>query len=182
MKTREIPVCPNDILLYEGDDSGIYAKSHSINEDFGGIRWCSSDCSVIRVDPYTGDILAVGAGVAEIWGSTVFGERITEICSVTVLRHTVYVESIRFSPYSVDLKVGDVTTLTPSIFPENTSYPEVTWHSTNACVATVTAGTVYAKENGETTIVAAAMDDSEVCGYCCVTVHDGDIETLAGGA
>lgn len=81
------------------------------------------------------------------------------------------VESIWFDTSEYNLLVGETTTLSANVYPEDAANREVTWESTNEYIATVSSdGSVTAVNEGNCWIYCFATDGSGVFGYCHVTV------------
>lgn len=75
----------------------------------------------------------------------------------------VKVTEFTLSDTNVELPVGSQTTLRTTIKPANASPAEVTWHSSNEAVATVTNGAVMGVAAGECDIIAICQSQSAVC-------------------
>ncbi len=88
----------------------------------------------------------------------------------------IHVESISVSPQNVNLLEGKEITLTATVLPENTDYPNVVWSSSDESVATVSeTGVVTAISEG-TAIISATSDG--VSGTCTVTVKTPEENVL----
>ncbi len=80
-------------------------------------------------------------------------------------------ESILLSQKTLKMKVGESAKLTASVLPENASYTQVKWSSSDPSVAAVGEdGTVSATESGTTVITAQNAGNPEICDTCTVTV------------
>ena len=72
---------------------------------------------------------------------------------------TVSVTSVSLHPATLTLTVGDTGNLTPTLLPENATNRNVTWSSSNAAIANVTAqGVVNAVSPGTATITVRTVD------------------------
>ena len=81
------------------------------------------------------------------------------------------VSGISMNKTSLEMNVGENTTLVATVYPTNASNKNVKWNSSNTTVATVsTAGLVYANAYGTTTITATTEDGNKVAS-CVVTVN-----------
>ena len=85
------------------------------------------------------------------------------------------VTSIKLSTTSTTISVGESTTLTATIAPENATDKTITWSSSNTSVATVTNGRVTAISVGTATITAQAGSAKAVC---TVTVNPIDVASV----
>lgn len=85
----------------------------------------------------------------------------------------VSVQEVSLSSRNLELKTNDVHSLSATVLPENATYKNVTWLSSNPDVALVSnTGYIVAKATGKATITATATDGSNLCGTCEVTVTD----------
>lgn len=82
-----------------------------------------------------------------------------------------YVTSLSLNASSLlFVQTGETKTLTATVTPANANMPELVWRTSNASVATVSAGTVRAVGNGSCVITASAADGSEKKAECRVDV------------
>lgn len=82
------------------------------------------------------------------------------------------VTSVSLNKDSLTLDVGESSTLTATITPDNASNKSINWESSNTGVATVdTSGKVTAVAQGTTTITATAADGSGKSAECSVMVN-----------
>ena len=116
----------------------------------------SSDPSIIEVDE-EGKIMGKGVGTAEIMVTTRNGK--TARKNITV--HPVYVLSIELTDVEKML-CGRPQLLKASFTPEDATYQEVIWESSDKSIATIEDGMVYPLKCGEITITATATDDHHV--------------------
>lgn len=86
----------------------------------------------------------------------------------------VMVDSITLNDTSLSVKVGDTSTLEATISPENATYQNISWSSSDDDVATVENGVVTGISAGTATIFATADGKSATCS---VTVVDPDTAT-----
>lgn len=132
--------------------------------------WNSSDETVAMVDN-NGIVSALKAGTATI---TVTCGSLTAICEVTVFDVTATNVEIDYS--ELNLISGQIQQLTATVYPENTTFPVVTWATSDASVATVSDdGLVTAIASGKATITAICGD---VAGECTVDVTAPEPEEI----
>ena len=117
------------------------------------LTWESSDNTTVTVDEF-GKITGIKIGTADITVKTHNGLSATG--KITV--HPVYVESVEISDVEYML-CGRPQRLQVSVFPEDATYREVTWNSSNNDIATVIDGMVYPKQCGEVEVTATAIDN-----------------------
>lgn len=95
---------------------------------------------------------------------------VTDAVTYTVTYEKILVTKITLDSTSETLTVGDNTTLTATVTPDDAFDTSVQWSTNNAKVATVTDGTVTAVAAGIAEITATAKDGSGVKATCRITV------------
>ena len=95
---------------------------------------------------------------------------VTDAVTYTVTYEKILVTKITLDSTSETLTVGDDTTLTATVTPDDAFDTSVQWSTNNAKVATVTNGTVTAVAAGTAEITATAKDGSGVKATCRITV------------
>lgn len=146
------------------------------------VTWSSNNTSVATVS--SGKITAIGNGTATITCKTADGGY-SAACVVTV---TTKVTGVSLNSTSVQLNVGNTSSLTATVSPVSASNKSVTWSSSNTAVATVSGGKVTAVANGTATITCKTADGGYTAA-CTVTVKtpvsgvtlDRDSATLKAG-
>ena len=129
------------------------------------VTWTTSDATVATVD--NGVITAKKVGTATITAKA--GDK-TATCEVTVVATPV--TSISLDKTSASLKAGETVTLTVTFNPDNATDKTVTWTTSDATVATVDKGVVFANKVGDATITAKASGKTATC---TITVAKGDV-------
>ncbi|MCM1522175.1 MAG: C10 family peptidase [Muribaculaceae bacterium] len=133
------------------------------------VSWRSSMESVATVDQ-NGVVKAVGLGVTTIKVTTKgWGPEYSATCTVTVVEPTVEATGVTLDVNSKELTVGEEFTLTATVSPNNATDKTVTWTTSNAAVATVSAaGVVKGIAAGNATITATTTNGKTAA--CAVTV------------
>ena len=126
------------------------------------VTWTSSNPDVVTVDQQ-GRITGVGAGKAVITAEA--GDK-TATCPVTV---TVAAQSIALNQTDIEMNVGESTTLTATLLPEDCT-SDIFWYSSDSNVVSVENGVLTAHATGQATIHAAV--DGVPDAVCTVTVTD----------
>jgi len=92
-----------------------------------------------------------------------------DVCAVTVIQP---VTSVELTPPSLNLFIGNESTLIAKVSPENASNKTITWASSNESVASVVDGKVTAKAVGVATITVTTQDGnkSATCGISVAAV------------
>ena len=94
---------------------------------------------------------------------------------------TTPVTSVTLNNSSLTMKVGDTQQLTATVYPTNASNKQVTWSSSKSNVATVSNGSVTAKDSGNT-VITVTTSDGGYTATCNVTVEpkeDGTTTTVS---
>lgn len=91
------------------------------------------------------------------------GEKVTiTVETVEPTSTDVPVSSIEINSENLTLKVGDTTTLTATVNPDNATDKTITWSSSTPAVATISdAGVINALDVGQTTITAKAGEQTD---------------------
>lgn len=128
------------------------------------IAWTSSNESVALVDGY-GNVSVIATGTATITVTTEDGGY-TAQCMVNV---TQPVTGVSLNSSSLDVNVGSIAELIPTVEPANASNKSVIWSSSNEGIATVVNGTVTAHNIGEA-IITVTTNDGGYTATCTVNV------------
>ncbi len=123
----------------------------------GKITWTSTNEAVATVED--GVVALIGPGECDIVAAC---QGKTAVCHVTatVIMATGVALSLEFAK----MEVGSSLTLTASVLPDDATYKNVTWATTDSAVATVNDGLVTAVAPGECFITAT-------CGECQAMCH-----------
>lgn len=93
--------------------------------------------------------------------------------SQSICKNYIAPQSITLSHSSIELIVGNTTTLTATLLPANASNNNILWSSADATTASVNEnGLVTALKKGITTIYATAEDNHAIIASCEVTVSE----------
>lgn len=119
------------------------------------IYWSSSNTSIATVDS-NWLVTPVSPGSCTITATTDYGNY-TDTCSFTIT--VVHTTGVSLDEHSIELEAWNTIQLTATVTPSDTSYPEVTWYSTNTSVATVSnSWLVTYVWDGECTITVTTID------------------------
>ena len=162
-----------------GEDKYIGSYVYPENAKNTSLKWKSSKTSVATVNPDSGKITAVKAGVAIITATAADGSGVKDKCEVTV-SNPIKVKSIELSDSKLTLKCGESECLCATVKPSNATNKAVKWSSSNAKVAIVNSkGRVTARLAGKAVITAKSKDGSDVKGVCTVTVKPSRVPILS---
>lgn len=132
------------------------------------VKWTSSNTKIATVDQ-NGKVTAVGSGTVVITAKTNVGG-LEAKCTVTV-KKKVEVASLALNRAGGTMLKGNSFQLSCAVFPENATYKQVTWTSSNPKVVTVDSkGLIKGVGAGKATIVCRSVDNPRVIATCNVTV------------
>jgi uncharacterized protein YjdB/alpha-tubulin suppressor-like RCC1 family protein len=132
------------------------------------VVWSSKDSTIATVDQ-TGKVKGITAGNTEITATTVDGEY-TAKCGVTVKSPVIPVTGVTLSITTLNLYVNATDILGATVLPATATNQGVTWSSSNAGVATVSATGMVTGISKGTTTIAVKTDDGDYKAECELTV------------
>lgn len=158
-----------DIEGYVGDTFTLTYTTSPVYASQEAVQWASSDESVARVDA-SGQVSLVAPGTATI---TVMSAKNNDIqASVNVKVNAIMVTGIELNHTSYTLDLGESVELTATISPDNATYRDVTWTSSDESIAQVDQqGKVTLLQKGKATITATSTDGSGVSVSCEITSY-----------
>ena len=171
VEVTSVTVSPESINMVIGDTERLTLTILPENASVKSGTWASSDEAVATVSQ-DGTVTAVAEGTAVI---TVTAGSKSATCNVTVTAERIEIESIEISPAEVTLtQIGETAQLTVKIMPEDATYTDMTWTSSDESIATVTQeGLVTAVAEGNATLTVSV---GEISATCSVTVADESIK------
>lgn len=156
------------LSMHPGDEATLTATIQPADAFNQTVTWTSSDPTVASVNN-SGKVIAKKEGTTDITVTTQEGGK-TATCRVTVTTGTVHVTGVTLDATSIGIQVGQSVTLHPTVQPSNATNKNVSWHSSDASVATVDSnGKVTGKKAGTTTITVTTQDQG-LKATCNVTV------------
>lgn len=160
-----------NLILKQGETSKLTATIEPENATDKTVSWKSDNEAVATVSD-DGMVTAISVGTAII---TATCGSATATCTVTV--NPVEATSIELSSRDVTLLIGSTTTLTATVYPENTTNQQITWSSSAPTIASVDAkGNITAIREGEATITATCGSASATCKVTVTPVAPTSIE------
>lgn len=133
--------------LSVGESYSIFYSFVSLDSS-STIQWSSSDPSIISVDN-DGYITAHKEGTVTITAKSKTGSATT-----TATSKAIHAKSISLSNTSVEMKVGENTKISVSIYPDNTTDKNITWTSSDDKIAYIKDNTIYAVGKGMAVLTA----------------------------
>lgn len=144
--------------MYVGHTEKLQLVFDPIDTSVHSAVFTSSDPSVATVDAY-GNVTGVSAGTVTITADPSL-EALDSVQTTITVKEKVAVESVTVDKAAVSLPVGGHTYLNTTVAPANASFPEITYSSSNASVATVDEwGEILAIGAGNATITITSNDD-----------------------
>ena len=135
-----------------------------------GVRWVSSRPDVVTIDEASGAFEVKGIGTATISCIATDDAKKKATCAITVSKTavrsvTAYHNGEALTKKTVlQLAVGaEDSGLTAAVLPENATYPEVTWKSSNAKIVKIDSatGAMTALKKGTVTITCTSKDNKK---------------------
>lgn len=167
-KPTSITLNKTSATIYTTKSVTLTAKVLPSNAYGKTVTWSSSNTKVATVSS-KGVVTGVGSGKAVISAKTALGGLVAK-CTVTV-KPKVQVAEIALNRINGTMIKGRTSQLTYSIYPDNATYPEVTWSTTNKKVVTVDkTGKLKAVGAGKAIIVCRSVDNPRVLAKCTITV------------
>jgi uncharacterized protein YjdB len=178
----EVPVFTTGITLNRqtaqlnanaGETLPLVATVYPSNATNPSVSWVSSNRKVATVNG-SGLVTALAAGKATITAYTNDGYYIAT-CAVTATGNTEgpageQVTSVQVYPDALEMKPGELASLTATVLPATATNKSVEWTSSAPAIAEVTVnGHVFAYAVGTTTITATTVDGNHKA-TCLVTV------------
>lgn len=164
----DVALGDSELLLINGQKQALKAVVFPAEATNKSVTWQSSDEAVATVNE-RGEVEARSVGKTTITVTTVDGNK-TAVCEVEVRKPIASVTGVTLNKTELPLLVGQTETLTAVVVPEDATFPEVTWESSDNAVATVSnAGVVEARAIGTATITVTTIDGMKTA-TCVVTV------------
>ncbi len=144
----------------------VFTPAETTNQ---AVEWSSSNEAIVTVDE-KGKIKGISVGEAVITCTALDDGGAVGYCEVEVCEQ---IKEIALDNSYLNMVVGDVRTIVPTVRPENATYG-VVWESLNPEIAVVDkqTGKVTALKAGDTQIKAIAEDESGVEAICVVHVRN----------
>ena len=167
--SETVTITPLSNPVYIGDVITMKATVKPVSVT-APVEWSSSNPNIATINSVTGELTAIAPG----------GTLIQASCNGVVGKYTVTVlpieaTSVKLSAENVTLKVGETSSITATVIPDNTTYPDVIWISNNDNVATVSNGVITATGVGSATITATCGTASAIVD---VTVEETPAEKV----
>lgn len=182
VKVTSVSLSETSKVIEVGEEFDLAATVKPDNATNKAVIWSSSKEEVAKYN--TGKVKGLAEGETTITVTTEDQNKKAS-CAVTVFKkgELIHVESISLSETELEMKKGEIVTLTATVLPANASIKTVDWDSDNNSVATVKNGKITAKSPGNCVITATSRDMG-FNAYCEITVTEEvtpdpvDVQTL----
>lgn len=177
-----IGITGTPLALNVNDTKKLTVVLNPTDTTYDDIIWESLDKDgVIELDEKTGKVTGLKVGKAQVKATLADYKNLSTICEVTVGK--VNVESIKLETTGLTenktLGIGEAAKLTATVLPENATYQDLTWVSSEPDVATVSDdGTITTKAVGDTTITVTSTDNPSVSANIHITVIQKNAESI----
>ena len=167
-----IQITPTSRTIAIGETIQLDALLEPENVTNANLRWTSSNPNIATVDS-NGLVKAISEGSTQIIATTIDGSNLSAICEISVEKQFIEITQIQISPSSERIPVGKSVKLNAIITPNDATFPNVLWSSTNTSVASVSQdGYVEAVAEGEAIIIASTQDGSNLSATCNISVYN----------
>ena len=173
VEVTSVNVTPATGSVVAGQTIALTAEVLPQNASDKKVTWQSRDESKATVDP-NGVVTGIKAGEVQI--VAVSSNKKHGTATITVTPAPIRVKTVTLDQNEISLFIGKFQVLKASIDPENATYPEITWTTSDEKIAKVENGKVTGMSVGEATITATADEKSATCK---VTVSMPAISNLA---
>ncbi len=153
-EVTDISLNKSELEINVGETYRLEATITPDNATDKEVEWTSSDETVVTVDS-AGLISARKVGQATITATV--GEH---SASMTLIVNPVYATSVEFPTYIATVEEGETVQWIAKVYPDNATYPTVTWSSADETIAIVDeSGKITGVKAGQTTVTAASKDE-----------------------
>ena len=168
VKVQSVTLSQQSLTMYAGDKATLIATVLPSDATDKLVEWSSSNNNVVTVDA-NGAVKAVGYGKATITVTSIENSAAKATCEVQVYDHST---GVQLSATTLEMFVGDKTSLTAQTLPLSTSDGRLEWTSGNESVVKFEEeGEVLAVGAGQTDIMVRSVDGGHVA-VCSVTVKE----------
>ena len=168
IKVMGVKISKSELNMVIGDTTKVSAVFTPAKPTDKSVTWSSSDPDVAKVDNI-GVVTAISEGDAVLTVTTGDGG-FTATCKVNVKAKIIPLKSIKIKEKTLDLYPDESKTLTIELLPENVTYKNVVFESSNPTIVSVDkSGTVKATRVGTVTITAR-HESSWLTDTCVINV------------
>ncbi len=143
-----IALSHDDFSLEVGEDVGLSAMLSPSDTTYDAIEWSSSDSEIVSVN-VSGRIVALDVGEATITATTENDIK----ASVVVNTYIIPASAFTLPGEIIELELGDSYVLPYTITPDDATYDDVSWSSSDASI-------VYIRDEGE--VIATGLGEATI--------------------
>lgn len=160
--------------VFIGDSKVLNVKhypEHLVAPDY---TWSSSNSNVVDIDSYTGKFIAKSIGKSTITVSAP-NLQLSAQCEITV--KPIETTNIVITPNYKEIFIGEEVALTVTFTPENATYKDLEWSSSDSDIASVDKdGKIIAIKEGECKIIAKTENGKTA--ECKIVVRPVEVESI----
>ena len=167
---EKISLTDKNIYLKKGSKMKLIPVIEPIDATDSNLLWTSNSGNVV-VDS-TGVVIGNQFGVSTITVETSNGKKAS--CVIMVIDNIIKVTDISLNKTNIEMKVGEMFQLNPTIVPNNTTLRNLTWQSSNEKVVQVNNGKILAKKKGKA-IVTVKSSNNKIA-TCNVLIKEKEVK------
>ncbi len=169
VKPETLKITGKETTVYTTKTLKLTAAFTPSDTDYKTVKWTSSNTKVATVSS-KGVVTATGKGKATITATSTFDSKIKATYKITV-KKKVQVQAVYLNSDEKTVYVGKTYKLVSAMNPENATFPEVTWKTSNKKIAKVDKnGKVTAVKKGTAVITCTSVDNPKVSATCIINV------------
>jgi len=154
---ESVSINQDDITIDVGKSKRLKTTIKPSDATNQSVTWLSSDTNVATVSS-SGNVQGINPGTAKITVKTNSGSKTASI-NVTVKSVQIIKETdIKLTVPTSSINIGKTVTIKGEVLPENATYKNLTWSSSNTNIATIKNGTVYGVAEGNVTITVSSRN------------------------
>lgn len=178
---KDITIQPDSLVIPEGTAFDVIAVVTYADGSFdSNVTWSSSDNTVLSVNPTTGRLTGLKAGMASVVAQSPIDKTKRTTATVAVRAAEAAPAITRVVPTEATIRVGETVRLLAEIQLSNgKTSPNVVWSSGNTRVAMVSNGLVTGIAPGSVTVTAVAQDEPTKRASATITVVAEDAPQAA---
>ncbi|MBR6773050.1 MAG: Ig-like domain-containing protein [Clostridia bacterium] len=161
----EIVLSDTSVELWENETHALTAEVFPEIATNKTLTWTSSDNAIATVED--GKITAVKEGKVTITATS--HNKKTATCEVTVKKFVIPVTSVTLDETQIEMTEGEFYGIMATVLPDDATYTDLTWTSSDESKATVFDGFINALSPGTVTITATSHNG--VSATCEVTIN-----------
>lgn len=167
----------DSVAIMPGDEINLtYTYTPEKTTDIVSVLWKIENTDIANFDIYDQRTI-YGKNPGKTYVVAYFRDKpeITDTCTIRVLPREV--KRIEIDKKNLEIFVGKDTLLRATVYPENATYQDLKWSSSNESIATVENGKVSARSAGTADIIVETLDGS-VEATCKIQVKNIPVSSI----